>query len=193
MSLRHGLLGLLAEGPASGYDLARRFEQMLGVVWPAQRPKIYTELAKLEAAGMVEVDSLGPRGRKAYRITEAGHREVRRWLAEDEVDHTLRSDSLLRSAFYWLMEPEDLAAHLRREQEFFAASAELFRGYAEAKDRGEFGDGAQTQALRIAAEAGARLYEALAGWADWARRQPLAHGGEGAEGGQDPPGATGEG
>ena len=35
MSLRHGLLGLLAEGPASGYDLARRFSEALGSVWPA--------------------------------------------------------------------------------------------------------------------------------------------------------------
>ena len=47
MSLRHGLLGLLAEGPASGYDLARRFQEALGPVWPAQHPKIYAELARL--------------------------------------------------------------------------------------------------------------------------------------------------
>ncbi|HEY8983817.1 MAG TPA: hypothetical protein VIU15_30100 [Streptomyces sp.] len=32
MSLRHGVLGLLAEGPASGYDLAQRFQQVLGAV-----------------------------------------------------------------------------------------------------------------------------------------------------------------
>ena len=46
MSLRHALLGLLAEGPASGYDLARRFQEGLNSVWPAQHPQIYSELEK---------------------------------------------------------------------------------------------------------------------------------------------------
>jgi DNA-binding PadR family transcriptional regulator len=97
MSLRHGLLGLLAEGPASGYDLARRFQEALGSVWPAQHPQIYAELSRLDAAGLIEVDSRGPRRRKAYRITDAGLAEVRRWLAEENVDHTFRMEILLRS------------------------------------------------------------------------------------------------
>src|SRR3982074_762326 len=78
-SLRHGLLGLLAEGPASGYDLARRFGEVLGSIWPAQHPKIYAELNRLAADGLVEVESEGPRRRKAYRITDAGLAEVKRW------------------------------------------------------------------------------------------------------------------
>src|SRR5690349_17257698 len=90
MSLRHGLLGLLAEGPASGYDLARRFQEGIGSVWPAQHPQIYSELNRLSKAGLIEVDSHGPRRRTAYRITDAGLAEVRRWLSEDEVDHSVR-------------------------------------------------------------------------------------------------------
>src|SRR5256885_7098935 len=94
MSLRHGLLGLLAEGPASGYDLARRFSEALGAVWPARHPQIYTELSRLETAGFIEVESHGPRGRKAYRITDAGLAEVRRWLTDVDVDHTFRMETL---------------------------------------------------------------------------------------------------
>ncbi|WP_379526494.1 PadR family transcriptional regulator [Nonomuraea purpurea] len=169
MSLRYGLLGLLAEGPASGYDLARRFEQMLGSVWPAQQPKIYAELNRLAAEGLIEVESEGPRRRKAYRITEEGLRAIREWLTSGEVDHTLRIQSLLRSAFFWLMEPQDLRRHLETEAAFFAQEAARYRGFAEAKDRGEFGDGPQTRSLRIAAEAGHRLYQALADWAEWAQ------------------------
>jgi DNA-binding PadR family transcriptional regulator len=168
MSLRHGLLGLLAEGPASGYDLARRFQEMLGQVWPAQHPQIYSELSRLAEAGLIEVDSHGPRQRKAYRITDAGLAEVRRWLTEDEVDHTVRLESLLRAVFFWLMDPAELAAHLERERQFFAASAEGLRELAIAKDRGDFGSSPQTQSLRVTAEAGIRLYEALATWAEWA-------------------------
>ncbi|MFD0662365.1 PadR family transcriptional regulator [Thermocatellispora tengchongensis] len=74
MSLRYGLLGLLAEGPASGYDLAQRFQEVLGQIWPAQHPKIYAELRRLADEGLIEVDSQGPRRRTAYRITPTGWR-----------------------------------------------------------------------------------------------------------------------
>lgn len=169
MSLRHGLLGLLAEGPASGYDLARRFQEALGSIWPAQHPQIYAELSRLAQAGFIEVDSHGPRGRKAYRITDAGLAEVRRWLAEDEVDRTMRMDTLLRSFFFWLMEPQDLDKHLDRELRYFEQTAQAMRAYAAAKDRGEWGTSPQTRAMRIAVEAAARVNEALADWARWAR------------------------
>lgn len=173
MSLRHGLLGLLAEGPASGYDLTRRFEQVLGAVWPAGHPQIYGELSRLAGDGLIEIDSEGPRGRKAYRITDSGLAEIRRWLAEpSEVDHTTRLQSLLRSFFFWLMEPADLHAHLVREADFFAAAAHRYRAYANATDQGDFSDTPRNRSLRIAIEGGARLYEALEGWARWAAARP---------------------
>jgi DNA-binding PadR family transcriptional regulator len=169
MSLRYGLLGLLAEAPASGYDLARRFQEALGSVWPAQHPQIYAELSRLAQAGLIEVDSHGPRRRKAYRITEAGLAEVRRWLTEADVDHTFRMEILLRSFFYWLIEPDELNAHLEREERFFTETAETLRGYAAAKDRGDWGTSPPTRAMRIAIEAALRVNEALADWARWAR------------------------
>jgi DNA-binding PadR family transcriptional regulator len=174
MSLRHGLLGLLAEGPASGYDLTRRFQETLGPVWPAQHPQIYAELGRLAEAELIEVDSHGPRGRKAYRITDAGLGEIRRWLSDTQVDHTLRIESLLRSVFFWLMPADELIAHLEREQRFFSETAQLYGQIAAAKDRGDYGNSPQTQALRVAAEAGIRVYQALADWAEWARAVPPA-------------------
>jgi DNA-binding PadR family transcriptional regulator len=169
MSLRHGLLGLLAEGPASGWDLTRRFEEVLGTVWPAGHPQIYGELRRLESEGLIQVDSEGPRRRKAYRITDAGLTEVRRWLSSTEIDHTLRTESLLRSVFFWLMTPDELAAHLDREASYFTGLVEQYRRLAEAKDRGDYGHSPQTQSLRVAVEAGIRLYAALADWAKWAK------------------------
>lgn len=173
MSLRHALIGLLAERPASGWDLARRFEEVLGAVWPAGHPQIYGELRKLREDGLIEVESEGPRGRTTYRATDAGLAEVRAWLNSAEVDHTIRLESLLRSVFFWLMTPEELADHLDREADYFRRAAAQYRALAAAKDRGEFGYSPQTQSLRIAAEAGARITESLAGWAAWAKEAPL--------------------
>jgi DNA-binding PadR family transcriptional regulator len=174
MSLRHALLGLLAEQPASGWDLSRRFQDVLGAVWPAGHPQIYGELRRLEQDGLLEVDSQGPRRRKAYRITDTGLTEVRRWLTAAEVDHTLRLEPLLRSVFFWLMSPEQLAAHLDREAAYFESLVATYRTLAEAKDRGEYGTSPQTQALRVAVEAGVRLNQALAEWARWAKTVPPA-------------------
>ncbi|KQC35975.1 PadR family transcriptional regulator [Frankia sp. ACN1ag] len=174
MSLHHALLGLLAEGPASGYDLTARFQEVLGHVWPAKHPAIYGELARLVEAGLIEVESEGPRRRKAYRITPEGLTEVRTWLTAGEVDHTLRLEPVLRSCFFWLMEPEDLRDYLERETEYFRSLVAKYTEYAEAKDRGDFGAGARVQSLRVTVEAGIRLYQALADWADWAQQVPLA-------------------
>ncbi|WP_313954634.1 hypothetical protein [Frankia sp. EI5c] len=88
------------------------------------------------------------------------------------MDHTTRLQSLLRSFFFWLMEPAELEAHLRREADYFAAAAGRYRAYADATDHGEYSDTPQQRSLRVAIEGGARLYEALAGWARWAADRP---------------------
>ncbi|MFD0886645.1 PadR family transcriptional regulator [Streptosporangium algeriense] len=44
MSLRHALLGLLSQGPASGYDLLKTFDISLANVWPATQSQVYAEL-----------------------------------------------------------------------------------------------------------------------------------------------------
>jgi DNA-binding PadR family transcriptional regulator len=195
MSLRYGLLGLLAEGPASGYDLNRRFQETLGAAWPAQHPKIYAELGRLESDGLIEVDSHGPRRRKAYRITDSGRAEVRRWLvegADEGADHTLRFEPLLRTFFLWLMEKDDVIRYLEGEAEYYTEWAGLFRGMAEAKDRGDYGVSPPVQSFRITIEAGVRMYQALADWARWAaefteegRLHQRGPDGEGEEGRKD--------
>lgn len=96
VSLRIAALGLLAERPASGYDLLKLFEKSLANVWPATQSQLYGELNKLAEAGLIEVTAIGPRGRKEYRITGAGRAELRRWISNPQDDPPFRSASLLR-------------------------------------------------------------------------------------------------
>src|SRR3569623_3530834 len=86
MSLRHALLGLLSAGPASGYDLLKTFEKSMANVWPATQSQLYGELNKLAESGRIEVTDIGPRGRKEYRITDAGRAELRRWVSSPQDD-----------------------------------------------------------------------------------------------------------
>jgi DNA-binding PadR family transcriptional regulator len=150
---------------------AHQWQEGLGDVG---RPEGYAELRRLADEELVQADAEGPRGRKAYRITDAGLAEIRRWLTSTEVDHTIRVQPLLRSLFFWLMDPEDLRAHLDAEARFFAESAAFYRTYADAKDHGAFGDSPQMRSMHVTVEAGIRLYEALASWAEWAKTVPPA-------------------
>src|SRR6516165_12783793 len=96
MSLRHGLLDLLAGEPMSGYDLSQFFALSMGNVWPAQHSQIYPELAKLVADGLITQTGEGPRGRKVYQATPEGIEAIRTWLRETQPDYQLRNEALLR-------------------------------------------------------------------------------------------------
>lgn len=160
MSVRHCLLGLLASEPGSGYDLTRRFEEVLGAIRPARHPQIYGELTRLADDGLIAAEAEGPRRRKEYRITDAGMAELRRWLTESGSDHTIRLDPLLRTPFLWLLSPAEVRAHLTEEADHYRGLAVRYRHLAAAGD-----DSPQSCAARLTAEAAARLYEALADWA----------------------------
>src|SRR3954468_6950598 len=96
MSLRHAVLGLLERRPSTGYELTQTFDRSLRTSWQARHSQIYPELAKLEAAGLVEVVGHGARRSKTYAITPAGRAELRRWLVEAEPDRSQRNESGVR-------------------------------------------------------------------------------------------------
>ena len=112
MSLRIAALGLLAQEPGSGYDLLKHFEKSMANVWPATQSQLYGELNKLADAGLIEVSDIGPRGRKEYRITEAGRAELRRWVANPQDDAPFRSAGLLRVFLLGEVPPEQARDHV---------------------------------------------------------------------------------
>ena len=85
MSLKYGLLGLLAEEPLHGYEVKNRFEAMLGGTWEVNIGQVYTTLQRLERDSLVRpVGSRGDRGKLLYELTDAGRTAVDHWLAEPE-------------------------------------------------------------------------------------------------------------
>jgi len=170
MSLRHAILGLLAEHPASGYELLQRFDRSLAFVWPATQSQLYTELNKLAAEGMVEAAPAGPRGRKEYALLPPGRAELHQWLTEKEPERVRRSPAMLRVFFLWLMDPAERAAFLARERAAHEAALRELEHLAATVpwDRSEF-----TRCGRIALENGLRTARADIAWAEWAQEQPL--------------------
>jgi DNA-binding PadR family transcriptional regulator len=81
MGVRHGLLALLDEGPAYGYQLKAAFEERTGGTWPLNIGQVYTTLARAERDGLVAQLEADDDGRVVYEITVAGRTEVARWFA----------------------------------------------------------------------------------------------------------------
>jgi DNA-binding PadR family transcriptional regulator len=115
MSLRYAVLGLLARRPSTGYELTQTFDRSLRTSWHARHSQIYPELAKLEAADLVEVVRHGARRSKTYGITAAGRVELRRWLVDAEPDRSQRSESGLRLFLTPLLDPGDRQAAYERD------------------------------------------------------------------------------
>ncbi|WP_031469777.1 PadR family transcriptional regulator [Sciscionella sediminilitoris] len=119
MSLRYALLGLLHDGPASGYDLTQRFAAGIGqYAWSAKHSQIYPELRKLEEAGLTEVVEEGARGRRVYGMTEAGLAELRTWLYSEPRNGAVRNEFLLRMFMLSALEPEQRLELLRDLQKW---------------------------------------------------------------------------
>ena len=80
MSIRRGLLALLAQEPMYGARLRSEFESRTGGTWPLNVGQVYTTLDRLERDGLVEgAGGADAEGRIAYRLTDPGEAEVRRW------------------------------------------------------------------------------------------------------------------
>ncbi|MFI8961820.1 PadR family transcriptional regulator [Streptomyces sp. NPDC053493] len=168
MSLRHALLGLLSERPASGYDLLKRFETSLANVWPATQSQIYTELTKLAGAGLITVSAEGPRGRKEYALTDEGLAELRQWLTGTAPQRNVRSDILLRVFFLGVLPPEQGRAYLTGLAEMSEREHQELVRLMESID---WGDDDLSVHGRIALEYGLRFNAMRREWAEWAAAQ----------------------
>jgi PadR family transcriptional regulator, regulatory protein AphA len=95
------VLGLLAHGPRSGYDIKTVVDRSTRFFWAASYGQIYPELRRLEREGLVEGEQAprGGRDRRVYTLTPAGKEALIEWLLGDSVTIELRDESLLRLFF----------------------------------------------------------------------------------------------
>lgn len=96
MSVRLGVLALLAEAPSHGYQLKADFEARTGSVWTVNVGQIYTILDRLEKDGLAApVDAPAERDRRPWAITPDGRKAVDAWFAEATVNPAPSRDELL--------------------------------------------------------------------------------------------------
>jgi len=181
-TLEYLLLGLLGQGPSSGYDLRkqltltpmRHHSDSPGAVYPALRRLLRRRWIDAAPAG-------GARRRQELRLNDRGRAALALWLKrpvtrEDVVRHG--AELLLRFALMGgTLQPPALVRFLRQYQQETLAYLEVLRRYHTA-----------TAALmplsgRLAFEHGLAQYQVCR---DWARRALVVVGG-GAQGHEEAP------
>lgn len=90
------ILGLLHDGPMTGGELVAAAGERFGGFFSVTRSQVYRELPALAEAGLLRLGKLGARASQQYRISAAGKRSFRAWLAGPGGADALRSPLVLR-------------------------------------------------------------------------------------------------
>lgn len=100
MSVKLGLLALLAESSMYGAQLRNEFEARTGGTWPLNVGQVYTTLARLERDGLVAQDAQADEeGRILYHLTPVGLEEVTAWWRTPvDRDETPRDELVIKLA-----------------------------------------------------------------------------------------------
>jgi DNA-binding PadR family transcriptional regulator len=134
------LLGLLDREPSHGYDLKRDYDTYFGREKPLPYGQVYATLSRLARDGKAIAGHAehgeGP-DRKRYAITEAGVKDVERWLSEPAAPEPHLQTVLFAKVVLALMlgRPAERYLDLQR-----AAHLARMRELTELKQRGNLVD-----------------------------------------------------
>jgi len=131
MALRHAVLAVLLGGEFSGYQLAKVFDTGVANFWYASPQQLYTELTKMERAGLVDgqlVIQLDRPNKRVYSVTEAGVAELVRFAEAEAKPAVIRDDLLVKVHAVDRTDAAAVVARLEERAVQAAAKAELFDG-----------------------------------------------------------------
>ncbi|MBU7017949.1 MAG: PadR family transcriptional regulator [Theionarchaea archaeon] len=69
-------LRAIASHPQTGYDLIKDIERKTDGEWVPSKGLVYPLLDEMEEKGLIEIQEIGERSKKIYRITEKGLKEL---------------------------------------------------------------------------------------------------------------------
>jgi len=170
----YAILGLLAIGEWTTYELAQQMQRSLHNFWPRAERRIYDEPKLLVAHGLAKArtEHTGRRPRTVYAITPKGRAALRAWLAQPGAGPSLEFEALLKVFLADRGSKEALLANIRGVQAW--AEQEHRRGIQLVRDYlqtgGPFPDRLHIIALMVrflGFEWGAAVYR----WATWAEQE----------------------
>jgi PadR family transcriptional regulator AphA len=125
------VLGLLSEGPRSGYDLRKAVESSVGYFWGPAKSQIYAVLPRLVEGGYARVRKVAQDQRpdkSVYRLTRAGRDALKRWIEETPAPPDPDRNPLLLKVFFGEVASQEVLVEHIRQRRF---EVETLRTYLE--------------------------------------------------------------
>ena len=164
MSIRQGLLALLAEQPRYGYQLRAEFEARTGATWPLNVGQVYSTHSRLERDGLVTATDGGDEGQIVYAITDEGRVAVEAWFASP-VERTSppRDELAIKLALAVTVPGVDVARVVQQQR---TATLRALRDYTKVKARAAQDDSPGELAWLLVVDALIFQAEAEVRWLD---------------------------
>jgi PadR family transcriptional regulator AphA len=166
----YAILGQLALGEATTYELAKRMGRNMRYFWPRAESRIYHEAKRLVEHDLADAREsyVGKRRRSTYSITDAGRKELEAWLASPAGSwFSIETEGLLRLFLADLSSKEDVVAALEGMRDEAVAMLSVGRGVA---DDYLAGESPQQDIVHLRALVFDFLAELGLGIIDWADR-----------------------
>lgn len=98
---RYAILGMLLEGPNTGYEIKSFMGRSTGYFWRESDSTIYPMLKVLAGEGKVlsNIVYVGKKKKEVFSITETGREEFKAWLESPTGSETARNEFLLKLFF----------------------------------------------------------------------------------------------
>lgn len=99
MALRHVILTLLHQGPRTGYEIVKDFDDVVGYFWSASHQQVYRDLAQLTEGGLVRFTEVMQERRpdkKVYELTAAGRKALLDWVDAPITTPPIRDELLVK-------------------------------------------------------------------------------------------------
>jgi PadR family transcriptional regulator AphA len=113
------ILGLVARGSATPYELKQKAANSVGYFWSFPHSQLYAEPARLAELGLLEErQEQEGRRRRTYTITDEGRGALEEWLREPTSESPqVRDIGLLKLFFADALDREDVVALARAQEQ----------------------------------------------------------------------------
>lgn len=135
MALPHALLAsLLVDGPCSGYEMVKRFDEKISCYWMASHQQVYKALKELESQGWVSSEMIAQTSRpnkNIYSITALGKEHLSHWILTPSEPTTIREDLMIKTQVGFLVPRPAILGELKRRMEIHQQNLAIIKAIEE--------------------------------------------------------------
>ena len=131
MALPQALLAsLLIEGPCSGYDMVKRFDEKISCYWMASHQQVYKALRELKSQGWASSETITQTSRpnkNIYSITVLGKEQLAHWVLTPSEPTTIREDLMIKTQVGFLVPRPVILEELKRRHQIHLENLDILK------------------------------------------------------------------